>query len=64
MDNHTIAKSRAGIDRYIGINLAVTADMNARTNDRARANPGVIADLDLLADHDPLRHGHVFTQPG
>ncbi len=63
VNDHAVAESRAGVDRDIGIQLAIAANTDARTNHCAGADPSLIADCSAFADHDPLRHGHIFSQP-
>jgi len=63
MNDHAIAEPRARVDGYIGINLTIAAYVNACTDHRASSNPGLIADLGVLADDGSLSHAHVPAQP-
>jgi hypothetical protein len=62
MNDHAIADARAGVNRHIGINLAILSNCDSPSDDASGADPGAVADASVFAYNRPRVNGDLVPK--
>jgi hypothetical protein len=62
VDDHTIAKRGAGVQRCTRVNAALLADVNALANDRARFDTRSISNGCVFTHHSAWTYGDILAK--